>query len=153
MRPPVSRFPLSNRACGFLAHGLTMILTGVACAGYFSPCGPLSAAPVLPAPRSPDREVVHFVELPVGIPRPKVIPPATKHGCRCCNDLLHVFPALPPARQLPHAVPEFLCRLRARPPLHKMLVRRPLYAPLLSTRAAQKHKALLSPSQVHQLRL
>jgi hypothetical protein len=30
---PVSIKPLSNRACGFPAHGLTMIFCGVACAG------------------------------------------------------------------------------------------------------------------------
>src|SRR5665213_3455904 len=114
---------------------------------------PLSTPPVLPASQTPHHEVVHFVKFPVRIPWPEIIPPASKNGRRFRNNLLHVFPALSSASQLPNPFTESLCRLRTRPPLHEIRARFPLYAPLLSNRAAQKHKALLPGSQVHQLRL
>src|SRR5437868_3686411 len=82
--------------------------------------GPLPAPPVLPATQTLHYEVVHFVELPVGVSRPKIVPPATKYGCQFRDELLHIFPALLLAGQLSHPVTEFLRRLRARPPLHEM---------------------------------
>ena len=114
---------------------------------------PLPAPPVLPAAQTLDHEVVHLVELPVGIPRPEIVPPAAKHGRQFRDDLLHFLPALPLAGQLSYAVPEFLRRLRARPPLHEMPARVSLDAPLLANRASQEYEALLPASQVHHPRL
>ncbi len=60
--------------------------------------GSLSAPPILPLAQTLHHEVVHLVELPVGIPRPEIVPPATKHGRQFRDDLLYVLPALPLAR-------------------------------------------------------
>jgi hypothetical protein len=86
---------------------------------------PLPTASILPPAQAPDNEVVHLVELSIGIPRPEIVPPAAKHERQFRDDLLHIFPAVPLARDLPNTVTEFLRRLRARPPLPEMLVRRP----------------------------
>src|SRR5580704_10503226 len=67
-----------------------------------------------------NHEVVHLVELPVGIPRPEIIPPAAKYGCQFRDDLLHILPALPLTGQLSDSVSHFLRRLRTWPPLHIM---------------------------------
>ena len=93
------------------------------------------------------------MELPIGIPRPEIVPPAAKHGRQFCDDLLHILPALPLAGDLSHTVPEFLRRLRARPPLHEMPAGISLDAPPLANRASQEYEALLTAFQVHQPRL
>src|SRR5579885_3663096 len=114
-------------------------------AGEWSPLRrPLPAPPVLPAAEAFDHEVVHLVELPVGIPRPEIVPPAAKYGRQFRDDLLHILPALPLAGQLSHAIPQFLRSLRTRPPLHEMPARVSLNAPLLANRASQKYEALLT---------
>jgi hypothetical protein len=59
---------------------------------------PLPAAALLPPKQTPEHECVHFVELPIGIPRPEVVSPAAKHGIQFRDYLLHVLPALPLAR-------------------------------------------------------
>ena len=53
---------------------------------------PLSASPVLPAPQTSHNVAVQLVELPVGIPRPEIVPQASKHGRQFRNKLLHIFP-------------------------------------------------------------
>src|SRR5450631_3521958 len=106
-------------------------------AGEWSPLRwPLPTTPVLPASQALYHEVVHFVELPVGVPRPEIVPPAAKHGRQFRDDLLHFFPALPLAGQLSHTVSQFLRRLRARPSLHEMPAWLSLNTPLLSNRAS-----------------
>src|SRR5271168_1016856 len=114
---------------------------------------PLPSAPNHPARQPRPNVTVELIELPFGIPRSEVVSPSPKHGIQCCDDLLHVFPAVPRFGQLMHAFPDSLRGFRRRPPLHKVHARVPLYAPLLSNRAAQKHKALLPTSQVHHPRL
>src|SRR4051794_19355501 len=114
---------------------------------------PLPAPPVLPASQTLDYEVVHLVELPVGIPRPEIVPPAANHRSQFRDDLLHIFPALPLVGYLSHAVPELLRRLRTRPSLHEMPARVSLNAPLLSNRASQEYEALVPTPQVHHPRL
>src|SRR5438552_879123 len=42
----------------------------------------LSIPPILPPAQTLDHRIVHLVELPVGIPRPEIVPPAAKHGRR-----------------------------------------------------------------------
>src|SRR6516162_3275329 len=97
-------------------------------------CRPLSTPPNLPAVQSLVNKSIQPVELPVGIPRPEVVAPAAKHGIQFRDDLLHVLPALPRSGQLSHAVPEFLRRLRAWPPLHKVPAGISLNAPPLTNR-------------------
>src|SRR5690348_3116985 len=100
--------------------------------------GSLSAPPDLPAAQTLHHKSVHLVELPVGIPRPEVVPPAAKHGCQFRDDLLHILPAVPRSSALPHTVPESLHCLRAWPPLHEMPARVALDAPPLANRASQE---------------
>src|SRR5579864_2031331 len=108
--------------------------------------GALSAPPILPATKTFHHEGIHLIELPVGIARPKVIPPAAKHGRQFRDNLLHVLPVLSPAGDLVDALAEFLRRLGARPPLHKMPAWVPLDAPLFTNRASQEYKALVAAS-------
>src|SRR5947209_7342664 len=54
--------------------------------------GPLSAPPIMPLAEPLQYEVVHLVELPVGIPRPEVVSPATKNGRQFGDELLHIPP-------------------------------------------------------------
>src|SRR5262249_60984107 len=107
----------------------------------------LPAPPELPAAQTRDHEGVHVMELPIGIPRPEIVPPAAKHGRQFCDDLLHILPALPLAGDLSHTVPEFLRRLRDRPPLHEMPAGIPLHAPPLANRASEQYVALLPAVQ------
>ena len=48
----------------------------------------LPAAPVLPATQTPYHEAVHLVELPIGVPRPEIAPPTTKHGRQLRGQLI-----------------------------------------------------------------
>src|ERR1035441_6189649 len=107
---------------------------------------PLPAPPELPAAQTQEHEGVHFMELPVGIPAPEIVPPAAKHGRQFRDDLLHILPALPLAGELTHPVPEFLRRLRARPPLQGMPAGVSLAAALLANGALQASDALLTGS-------
>src|SRR6516162_3858766 len=116
-------------------------------------CRPLSTPPNLPAVQSLVNKSIQPVELPVGIARPEVVPPAAKHGIQFRDDLLHVFPALPRASQLSYTLAEFLRRLRAWPSLHKVPARVSLDAPPLANCASQEYEALFAASQVHQPRL
>src|SRR6516165_10015245 len=89
-------------------------------AGEWSPFRrPLPAPPILPATQARDHKRVHLVELPIGISRPEIVPPAAKHGRQFRNDLLDFLPALPLAGQLSDALTKFLRRLRAWPPLQR----------------------------------
>ena len=82
--------------------------------------GPLSAPPALPATKSQHHVGIHLIELPVGVARPEVVPPAAKDGSQFRNKLLHIFPALPLAGDLSNTLPEFLRCLGTWPPLQKM---------------------------------
>ena len=115
--------------------------------------GSLSAAPVLPLTQALHHKGIHLVELPVGVSRPEIVPPAAKYGGQFRDNLLHVLPALPLAGEFAHAFPEFLGRFGAWPPLHEMQAGVALNAPLLTNRASQEPKALLPAAQVHQPRL
>ena len=71
--------PLSNRACRFPARGLPMIFwVGLRRvfhgAQHFRRS--LPTPPKLPTAQALHHEVVHLVELPVGIPRPEIVPPS-----------------------------------------------------------------------------
>src|SRR5580698_4773576 len=105
---------------------------------------PLPTPPMLPAPQTLDHKTIHLIELPVGISRPEIVPPAAKHGCQFRDDLLHVLPALPLTGQLSDTISHFLRRLRTRPPLHIMPPWVPLDTPLLPNRASQEYEALLA---------
>ena len=108
---------------------------------------------MLPASQARHHKIVHLVELPVGVPRPEIVPPAAKHGRQFRDDLLHFLPVLPLVGQLSHAIPKFLRRLRTGPPLHEMPTGIPLDAPPLANRASQEYKALPPAPQIHQPRL
>lgn len=108
--------------------------------------------PALPASEFAHHIGIHPIELPVGVARPEIVPPAAKYGSQCRNKLLHIFPALPLAGDFPHARSEFLRRLRARPPLHEMPTGVALDAPPLANRASQKYEALLTAPQIDQPR-
>jgi hypothetical protein len=64
-------------------------------------------------------------------PRPGDPLSVGSHGRQFRDNLLHVLPVLSPAGDLVDALAEFLRRLGARPPLHKMPAWVPLDAPLL----------------------
>src|SRR5712691_6936149 len=113
------------------------------------PTRPLPSAPAHPSSQPLIDVRVELIELSFGIPRPKVVAPPPKHGIQFGDDLLHILPALSRIGQLMHAFPDSLHRLGRRPPLRVIPPRIPLYAPLLSNRAAQKYKAPLPPAQVH----
>ena len=66
--------------------------------------GPLSSPPALPASEFAHHVGIYPIELPVGVARPEVVPPAAKHGSQFRNDLLHILPALPLAGDLPNAL-------------------------------------------------
>ncbi len=106
---------------------------------------------MLPASQARHHKIVHLVELPVGVPRPEIVPPAAKHGRQFRDDLLHFLPVLPLVGQLSHAIPKFLRRLRTGPPLHEMPTGIPLDAPPLTNRASQEYEALFPTSQVHRV--
>jgi hypothetical protein len=108
--------------------------------------GPLAATPKPPTAEATHHVVIHLIELPIGVPRPEIVPPAAKHGSQCRDDLLYIFPALPLAGDLPNALPEFLPRPGAWPPLHKMPTGVALDAPPLADRASQEYEALLTAS-------
>ncbi len=112
----------------------------------WSPRGSLAAAPVLPAPKTLNDEVIQTVEFPIGITGTEIIPPATKYGIEFHDQLLHVFPALLLTGKLSDPRPEFLHRLRAWPSLREVQTRVALDAPLLANRAPQEREALLTPS-------
>ena len=65
---------------------------------------------MLPASQARHHKIVHLVELPVGVPRPEIVPPAARHGRQFRDDLLHFLPALPLAGQLSHAIAKFRLR-------------------------------------------
>ena len=69
--------------------------------------GSLPAPPVLPAAQTLYHVPVHLIKLPVGIPRPEIVPPAAKYGRQFRNHLLHLLPALPLAGQLSHTLRSF----------------------------------------------
>ena len=108
--------------------------------------GPLSSPPALPASEFAHHVGIYPIELPVGVARPEVVPPAAKHGSQFRNDLLHILPALPLAGDLPNARSEFLRRLGAWPPLHEMPTGVALDAASLTNRASQEYEAILAPS-------
>src|SRR5215470_18603438 len=88
-----------------------------------SPRRPLAPAPILPAAKTANHEVIHAVEFPIGIARSEIISPAAKYGIQIHDQLLHIFPALPLAGDLSHPGSEFLHRLRAWPSLHEVPAR------------------------------
>src|SRR5215472_831060 len=103
-------------------------------------------APILPASKTLNHEVIHTVEFPFGVACTEIISPPTKHGIEFHDQLLHVFPALSPTGDLSYPRSEFLRRLGARPSLCEMPTRVALDAPLLANRASQEYKALLTAS-------
>ena len=108
--------------------------------------GPLSPPPALPATKTQHHVGIHLIELPVGIARPEIVPPAAKHGSQFRDKLLHILPALLPAGDLANAASEFLRRLGAWPPLHEMPPGVALDAPSLTNRASQEYEARLTAS-------
>jgi len=109
----------------------------------------------LPAPtlHPSDQTVVHVpvdaVELPVGISRPEVVAPAPEHGIQARDDFLHVLrPALSRIRQFVDALPDPLHRLRRRPSLHEVKVRRTLDAAPFPDRTAKECEPFLAAPQV-----
>src|SRR5215467_11078301 len=119
----------------------------------WSPRGSLSPTPMLPAAKALNHEVIHPIEFPIGIAGTEIISPTTKHGIEFNDELFHVFPALLSAGELSYPGSESLHCLRAWPSLHEMPTRVTLDAPLLTNRASQERKALLTTPQVHQPRL
>src|ERR1700686_4376370 len=102
------------------------------------PTRPLPASPTHPLSQPAVHVRVELIELQLRIPGAKVVAPPPKHGIQFGDDLLHILPALPRIGHLMHAFPDSLHRLGRRPPLRVVPSRVPLYAPLLSNRAAQK---------------
>src|SRR5579864_4768480 len=106
----------------------------------FHPLAALPSPTTHPLGQSMIDIAIQLIELPFGVPRPEVVSPAPEHRIQRGDDLLHVFPAVPRSGQLMHALSDSLHRFGRRPPLHVIRARVPLYAPLLSNRAAQKYK-------------
>jgi hypothetical protein len=94
------------------------------------PRGSLAAAPILPAPKTLNHEVIHTMEFPIGIAGTEIISPTTKYGIEFHDQLLHVFPALLLTGKLSDPRSEFLHRLRAWPSLREVPTRVALDAPL-----------------------
>lgn len=109
----------------------------------------LPTPPELPAAQAANHKTIHLVELPVGIPRPEIVPPAAKLGRQYRNDLLHFLPALPLTGQLPDPASNLFCSFWTGPSLDITLIQGALYAPFLPNRASEKDKALLASPLAH----
>jgi hypothetical protein len=144
----VSQDPLSNRACGFPAHGLPMASRTAALRKTPNRCRithratetvktkaieslrrptlHLARSKVTPLTRAAQAEQpppdvqINRVETPRGIPGTKVSPPTTQHRTQVTNHAPDVLMAPTPRGQLPNALPDPLHRTPRRPPIQEV---------------------------------
>ena len=165
----------SNRACGFPARGLPVMLVmwhaprctsrylangagpcpiGVVRPSVVSESRSLSTAAPLPSQHPFPDVRVDLVELRIGIPPAKVVPASPQHRIQSLYQLIHVPCRVSLHRsQLMYSCAQFFHRLRRCPPLNKMQARASLCAPSLAHRPPQKLESFRSSGYTQCLRL